>query len=131
MFIAHASMVFSKHSSGPCCTPEKKKKTDYPDDDQYKGCMYILYIRKEANLTDNGAIGFEESISPWNQPEIDNGDEAVLEHFDQMIHYKISTIRTQSFVVKRDRYLLTRRCKYEQQPYTCEKQTSPTVHFLF
>lgn len=67
-------------------------------------------------LANKAAIRLDESISPGDQSEIDNGDESSVKDFNQMVHYEICTIWAQSFIVQRQRNVLTAasRCDQEQ-----------------
>lgn len=56
--------------------------------------------RGEGYLAGEGAVGIEPGVAPRDQPEIDGGDEIVLEDLDQVVDYEVCTVRTESFVVE-------------------------------
>ena len=60
------------------------------------------------DLASEGTVGIDPGVAPRNQPEIDDGDETVLEELHQMVYYEICTVRAQSLVVKRHRHSLIR-----------------------
>ncbi|KAM2518359.1 hypothetical protein PS1_033165 [Malus domestica] len=51
-------------------------------------------------LAGEGTVGIEPGVAPRDQPEIDGGDETVLEDLDQPVDNEVCTVRTQSFVVE-------------------------------
>ena len=62
--------------------------------------------RWRSDLANEGAVRLDPSVAPWDHPEIDDGDETVLEDLRQIVHYEIGTVRTQSFVVQSHRNIL-------------------------
>ena len=55
---------------------------------------------RETDLANPGIVIFEESVTPWDQPEIDNGDESILKDLGQAIYHEVRTVRAESFIVQ-------------------------------
>lgn len=51
-------------------------------------------------LANPGFVVFEISISPWNQSEIDDGDESIVKDIPQAIDDEVGTVWTESFIVE-------------------------------
>lgn len=50
-------------------------------------------------LAKEGAVTLQNSVAPWNQPEVDDGKESAVKELDQMVDYEVRAIRAESFVV--------------------------------
>lgn len=61
----------------------------------------------KSNLTNNGVGGFIEiSITPGDQPKVDNGVETVVENPSKIFNHERGTGWIQSLIVNREIYFL-------------------------
>lgn len=72
----------------------------YVHTDTHRGGRW--WWRRRSDLANEGAVRLDPGVAPRDHPEIDDGDEVALEDLHQITHYEIRTVRTQSFIVKRD-----------------------------
>lgn len=54
----------------------------------------------EGNLAIEGVVATDLGIAPWNEVEIDDGDEPIFKYLNKVIHDEIGTVRAKAFVVE-------------------------------
>ncbi|KAH7844123.1 hypothetical protein Vadar_024581 [Vaccinium darrowii] len=62
--------------------------------------MKMKKMERGTDLANPGFVIFEISISPWNQSEIDDGDESIVKDIPQAIDDEVGTVWTESFIVE-------------------------------
>lgn len=102
--MAQAWTTFSRHSSGPCCklfskkwlskSLAGKKKTKHMNLEKGQNLETI-------NLANPGVVRGCLSVSPGDEPEIDNRAKICDKQLRQLIHNEVCTVWTQRFVVQR------------------------------
>lgn len=72
-----------------------------------------MYVAEKINidifyLAAEGAVGLDPAVAPWDEPQIDDGDESLLEQLHERVHDEVGAVRAERLVVQRHSHLLLR-----------------------
>lgn len=59
--------------------------------------------RRNGNLTSDGSIGANSSVSIRDQIEVNDGDEAIVEYLGEIIDDEVGAVGAQRLVIERER----------------------------